>query len=151
MTPLCVGFFALEGETTCAHRCADAAALGVAGSVACDMTAGASGGAVAALTFAQIRGITPQPFSDWYAIVSPTAPPTAGTNRMAHRYGVRNPSDPRGAVWNSIPTVLNSSPQSSPRHILMSCYCPLRNRTLAWCGTRAPKPATRRRAASPSL
>ena len=81
---LCTGFFALEGETTCAHRCADAAALGVAGSVACDMTASASGGAVAALTFAQIRGITPQPFSDWY--------------------GVRNTSDPRGAVWNSIPT-----------------------------------------------
>ena len=79
---LCTGFFALEGETTCAHRCADAAALGVAGSVACDMTAGASGGAVAALTFAQIRGITPQPFSDWYAIVCPTAPPhTADANR----------------------------------------------------------------------
>ena len=72
---LCTGFFALEGETTCAHRCADAAALGVAGSVACDMTASASGGAVAALTFAQIRGITPQPFSDWYAAACPTAPP----------------------------------------------------------------------------
>ena len=82
--------------------------------MACDATAGASGGAVAALTFAQIRGMTPQPFSDWSAAACPTAPHTrlTLTEHYGNRFGVRNTSDPRGAVWDSIPTVLNSFPQS---------------------------------------
>ena len=57
------GFFALEGETTCAHPCSEAAAMGLDGTIACDALSYLP--ARAALSFAQVSIAPPSAVELW--------------------------------------------------------------------------------------